>query len=88
MFEIFSKFSGELISFLFCLAIFALLHIHSPQDERTTDTALCFWLKPYNRSNLNILYCFIRNIPNFELGLEETENNKFSFLSPAFRKEG
>lgn len=33
-------------------------------------------------------YSFIRNVPKFEPGLQETENNKFSFLSPAFRKEG
>lgn len=54
MIEISMKFSAELTSFLFCLAIFTQLYIQSPQDECTTDTALCFPLKPYNRSNLNI----------------------------------
>lgn len=54
MIEISMKFSAELTSFLFCLAIFTQLYIQSSQDERTTDTALCFPLKPYNRSNLNI----------------------------------
>lgn len=54
MLDISMKFSAELISFLFHLAIFTQLYIHSPKDECTTDTALCFPLKPHNRSNLNI----------------------------------
>lgn len=89
MLGIFNKFSGELTSFLFCLAIFAQLQTRSPRmSVPQTQLYVLIWNIPYNRGNLNIPRYFIRNIPNLELGLQEAEGNKCSFLSSPLGRAG